>query len=321
MLSLYIREGPSAKQKAFLNPTKTDLNLRTLISQITSSLLVQDVFKSAGLVARFDQKQALRFTEDLTTFLAKKGLQVYIEDSLKDKVDCSVEFIPLTEMKTDFIITIGGDGTILRAALNIPKPDTPLLAVNMGVRGFLTEVEPQDTYQAIERILKGDFRVEKSTKMAITAGKQHLPDALNDVVISTGEPSKILYSEICKDGKPILKCQADGIIMGTQTGSTGYSLSAGGPVLDSDVDAFVLTPICSLTVFHALVLPTTAAITFNVLRPEKMLIQIDGNYRKTIDTDKLTITVTKSQNVTSFIRFESNFYDRLRNRLLFKGTE
>jgi NAD kinase len=92
-------------------------------------------------------------------------------------------------------------------------------------------------------------------------------------------------------------------------------------VLDNEVDAFVLTPICSLTVFHSLMLPTTSTVTFNVIRPEKMLVLIDGNYRKTINTDKLTVTVTKSKHVTSFIRFESNFYDRLRNRLLFKGTE
>jgi len=280
-----------------------------------------NVFESVGLVARFDQNPALKLTEELTELLAKKGLNVLIEDSLEGKLCCKQKFVPLSEMKTDFIITIGGDGTILRTAINIPKPDTPLLTINMGVRGFLTEVEPQNAHSAIERTLSGDYKVEKSTKMAITAGKESLPDALNDVVISTGEPSKILYSEICKDGKPILKCQADGIIMGTQTGSTGYSLSAGGPVLDSGVDAFVLTPICALTVFHALVLPTDSTITFNVLRPEKMLVQIDGNYRKTISTDKLTVTVTKSKNVTSFIRFESNFYDRLRNRLLFKGTE
>lgn len=279
------------------------------------------MFKSVGLVARFDQKQALKLTEELAVFLAEKGLNVCIEDSLEGKVACKQRFTPLTEMKTDFIVTIGGDGTILRTAINIPKPATPLLTINMGVRGFLTEVEPQDAHEAIERTLSGDFKIEKSTKMAVTAGKEALPDALNDVVISTGEPSKILYSEICKDGKPILKCQADGLIMGTQTGSTGYSLSAGGPVLDSKVDAFVLTPICSLTVFHSLLLPTDSTITFNVLRPEKMLVLIDGNYRKTISTDKLTVTVTKSKNVTSFIRFESNFYDRLRNRLLFKGTE
>jgi NAD+ kinase len=279
------------------------------------------VFKTVGLVSRFDQKQALKLTEELAEFLTNKGLKVYIEDSLANLVSCKEEFIPLCKMKTDFIITIGGDGTILRTAISVPKPEPPILAINMGVRGFLTEVEPQYAYEAIERTLKGDYKIEKSAKMAVTAGKEALPDALNDVVISTGEPSKILYAEICKNNRPILKCQADGLIIGTQTGSTGYSLSAGGPVLDSEVDAFVLTPICSLTVFHSLVFPTDSTLTFNVLRPEKMLVLIDGNYRKMISTDKLAVTVTRSKNVTSFIRFESNFYDRLRNRLLFKGTE
>ncbi|MDR1992649.1 MAG: NAD(+)/NADH kinase [Nitrososphaerota archaeon] len=279
------------------------------------------MFKSVGLVARYDQKQALKFSEELSEYLAKKNLKVYIEDSLAGKITSKEQFIPLTEMKTDFIIAIGGDGTILRAAITAPKPEPPLLTVNMGVRGFLTEVEPQDTYNAVDRILNGQYRIEKSTKMAVRTGKETLPDALNDVVISTGEPSKILYTEICKNGNPILKCHADGLIVSTQTGSTGYSLSAGGPVLDHEVDAFVLTPICSLSVFHSLVFPTDSTLTFNVLKPEKMLVLIDGNYRKQISTDELTVEVTKSKNVTSFIRFEPNFYDRLRNRLLFKGTE
>ncbi|MCW4000349.1 MAG: NAD(+)/NADH kinase [Candidatus Bathyarchaeota archaeon] len=279
------------------------------------------MFKSVGLIARFDQKPALQLAEELAEFLAEKGLEVYIEDTLAGIVSSKERFVPLSKMQTDFIITIGGDGTILRTAINIPKPDTPILAVNMGVRGFLTEVEPKCACEAVERTLKGDFRIEKSAKMAVQAGKEQLPDALNDVVISTGEPSKILYAQICKNGKPILKCQADGLIIGTQTGSTGYSLSAGGPVLDPQVDAFVLTPICSLTVFHSLVFPADSTLTFNVLRPEKMLVMIDGSYRKTVCTDELTVKVTRSQNVTSFIRFEANFYDRLRNRLLFKGTE
>ena len=279
------------------------------------------MFKKVGLVARYDQKQALKLTEELAEYLNTKGLKVYIESSLEDKVTSEEQFIPLEEMKTDFIITIGGDGTILRTAITAPKPEPPILAINMGVRGFLTEVEPQNACQAVERILKGDFRIEKSTKMAVCAGKELLPDALNDVVISTGEPSKILYAEICKNGEPILKCQADGLIIGTQTGSTGYSLSAGGPVLDPEVDAFVLTPICSLTVFHSLVFPADSTLTFNVLRPKKMLVLIDGNFRKLVSTDELMVRVTRSKNVTSFIRFEANFYDRLRNRLLFKGTE
>lgn len=279
------------------------------------------MFKTVGLVARYDQKPALELADMLAKYLAKKGLEVYIENTLADMLSVKAHFVPLAEMKTDFIITIGGDGTILRTAITIPKPDTPLLTVNRGVRGFLTEVEPDCSCEAVDHVLKGDFKIEKSAKMSVTAGTEKLPDALNDVVISTGEPAKILYAEICKDGKPILKCQADGLIVATQTGATGYSLSAGGPVLDPEVDAFVLTPICSLTVFHSLVFPTNSTLTFNVLRPPKMLVLIDGNFRKLVSTDKLMVTVTRSKNKTAFIRFEPNYYDRLRNRLLFKGTE
>ena len=278
------------------------------------------VFKSVGLVARYDKKSALKLTEDLSEYLKKRGLKVYVEDTLADKVTTKEEFIPLSKMKTDFIITIGGDGTILRTCLNVPKPEPPILTINMGVRGFLTEVEPKKAYDAVERILKGEYKIEKCAKLAVSIGKEPMPDALNDVVISACEPSKILYSQICKDGKPILKCQADGLIVATQTGSTGYSLSAGGPVLDQEVDAFVLTPICSLTVFHSLVFPADSTVSFNVERPREMLVLIDGNYRKLVSAEDI-LKVTRSKNVTSFIRFETDFYDRLKNRLLFKGTE
>jgi NAD+ kinase len=278
------------------------------------------VFKSVGLVARYDKKSALKLTEDLAEYLKKRGLKVYIEDTLRDKVTIQEEFLPLSKMKVDFIIAIGGDGTILRTCLNVPKPEPPILTINMGVRGFLTEVEPKNACEAVERMLKGDYKIEKLAKLAVTIGKEPMPDALNDVVISAFEPSKILYTQICKDGKPILKCQSDGLIVATQTGSTGYSLSAGGPVLDQEVEAFVLTPICSLTVFHSLVFPADSTVSFNVERPREMLVLIDGNYRKLVSADDM-LKVTRSKNETSFIRFETDFYDRLKNRLLFKGTE
>ena len=278
------------------------------------------MFKSVGLVARYDKKSALKLTETLSKYLKEKSLNVFIEDTLADKVSTYEKFIPLSEMKTDFIITIGGDGTILRTCLASTEPEPPILTINMGVRGFLTEVEPKNAYEAVDRILKGKFKIEKCTKLAITVGKEPMPDALNDVVISACEPSKILYTQICKDGKPILKSQADGLIVATQTGSTGYSLSAGGPVLDQEVEAFVLTPICSLTVFRSLVFPSASTLAFKVERPKEMLVLVDGNYRKLVSADE-TIKVTRSKNVTSFIRFEPNFYDRIRSRLLFKGTE
>jgi NAD+ kinase len=279
------------------------------------------VFKSVGLVARYDKKPALKLTEELAEYLTKKGLKVYIEDTLAGKVATQEEMIPLSKMKTDFLITIGGDGTILRTCIGLAKPEPPILAINMGLRGFLTEAEPKNAFEAVNKILKGDYKIEKCAKLSVITGEDILPDALNDVVISAGEPSKILYTQICKNGKPILNCQADGLIIATETGSTGYSFSAGGPVLDPAVGAFVVTPICSLTVFHSLVIPANSIITFNVSRAEEILVLIDGKYRKTINCKEPILEVTVSKNVTSFIRFETDFYDRFRNRLLFKGTE
>jgi NAD+ kinase len=287
---------------------------------------VEKVFRTVGLVARCDNKVALKLAEDLAVYLKGKGLKVYIEDTLRDLVKAKAEFVALSELNVDFIITIGGDGTILRTCIAAPKPEPPILTINMGVRGFLTEVEPARACEALDRILKGDYKIEKCAKLSVQVGKDKLPDALNDVVISACELSKILYSDISKNGKHILKCQADGLIVSTQTGSTGYSLSAGGPVLDQEVDAFVVTPICSLTIFRSLVFPADSVLAFKVQRPKELLVLVDGNFRRLTKCEE-TIKVTRSKNETSFIRFETDFdietdfYDRLRNRLLFKGTE
>ena len=278
------------------------------------------MFKTVGLIARYDKKPALKLVEELADYLKMKGLKVYIEDTLADKITTKEEMVPLSEMKTDFLITIGGDGTILRTCINVPKPEPPILAVNMGVRGFLTSVEPKNAFEGLDKILKGDYKIEKCAKLCTKAGEEAMPDALNDVVISSGEPSKILNAQICKDGTPILSCQADGLIVATQTGSTGYSFSAGGPVLDPEAGAFVITPICSLTMFHSLVFPANSTITFDVTKTDEILVLIDGKYHKRVTSKQPKVEVTISKNVTSFIRFETDFYDRLRSRLLFKGT-
>jgi NAD+ kinase len=281
--------------------------------------MVKEMFKSVGLVARYDKKQALELANKLAKHLRTKGLEVYIEDTIEGKVNTPVKAGSLKSMKTDFIITIGGDGTILRACLSVPEPEPPILAINMGVRGFLTEVEPKDAFSAVDRALKGEFKIEKCAKLAVCADGEVLPDSLNDVVISAGEPSKILYTQICKDDEPILKCQADGLILSTQTGSTGYSLSAGGPVLDPEVKAFVLTPICSLTVFRSIVFSADSKVKIEAIRPKEVLVLIDGNYRQVITSKNPTLTITRSQKTASFIRFKDDFYHRLRSRLLFKG--
>jgi len=280
---------------------------------------VKTLFKSVGLIARFDKKKAVKLAEDLAKHLRAKGLEVFVEDTLAEKIDIKEKSTSLEKMKTDFIITIGGDGTILRTCVSIPKPEPPILAINMGVRGFLTEVEPKQAFTAVDKCLKGQFTIEKCMKLSITADNVKFPDALNEVLISAGEPAKLLYARILKDREPILNCQADGLMVATQTGSTGYSLSAGGPVLDPGVNAFVLTPICALSVFRSIVFPASSSLTVDVIRPRKVLIVVDGHHRQIISSKIPSLTVTRSKHETSFIRFKENFYNRLRSRLLFKG--
>ncbi|MEM3824233.1 MAG: NAD(+)/NADH kinase [Candidatus Bathyarchaeia archaeon] len=281
---------------------------------------VKLMFRSVGLVARFDRLDAIKLAGDLAKNLKNRGLEVYIEDTLAKKLSEEEKFVPLERMKTDLIITIGGDGTILRTCVSIPKPEPPLLAINMGVRGFLTEVEPKQAFTAIDKCLRGEFTLEKCLKLSVRVNDTNFPDALNEVLISADEPAKLLYTQILKGNEPILNCQADGIMIATQTGSTGYSLSAGGPVLDPDIDAFVLTPICTLSVFRSIVFPANLRLTVKVLRPRKIFVVIDGAYRQVISSENPAITITRSRHETSFIRFKENFYHRLRSRLLFSGV-
>lgn len=278
------------------------------------------MFKSVGLVARFDRKRAVRLVEDLADRLSKNGLDVYLEDTLAQKTEARWKTLPLDGMKTDLIVTVGGDGTILRACLSLPKPEPPILAVNMGIRGFLTEVEPGRVFDAVDRCLKGEYTTEKCMKLAANADNTAFPDALNEIVVTHDEPAKLLYLRILKAGEPILNCQADSLLVSTQTGSTGYSLSAGGPVLDPGVDAFVLTPVCPLTDFRPIVFPADSRLTIQALKPRKMLILIDGQYTRTISSRIPSVTITRSKHETSFIRFREDFYHRLKSRLLFKAT-
>jgi len=278
------------------------------------------LFKSVGLVARFDKRKAIELADELAKYLRAKGLEVYVEDTLAERIDTNEKNVPLEKMKTDFIITIGGDGTILRTTVSIPKPEPPMLAINMGVRGFLTEVDPKQAFTAVDKCLRGELTIERCMKLSITGDSIKLPDALNEVLISSDEPAKLLYARILKDKEPILNCQADGLMIATQTGSTGYSLSAGGPVLDPDVDAFVLTPVCALSALRPIVFPADSILTIEAIKPRKILVVVDGHHRQLISSKLPTLIITRSKHETSFIRFRKNFYHRLRSRLLFKGT-
>jgi NAD+ kinase len=275
------------------------------------------VFKTVGVVSRLDRKKALQLADRVVEALTAKKLEVRLEPSLAKQLHKQDLATPLGKMKTNLVIIIGGDGTILRTCLKLPKPEPPILAVNMGVRGFLTEVAPQDALKAIDQTLEGSYKTDRVIKLASQLGKTRLPDALNEVSITSLAPAKLLRMSILKNSELVGDCQSDGAVIASQTGSTGYSLSAGGPVIDPNVQAFVFTPIAPLTVFHPIVFSADSTIHIELQRPKKAVIVIDGHYQTETTPQLSRITITKSKYESTFIRFTGDFYHRLKGRLLF----
>ena len=278
-----------------------------------------DKIKSVGLVSRLDLKEALELSSKIADYMKEKGLKVLVQQELAEKIGFKGKFLPIEELNVDLVIVVGGDGTILRTCLSLPKPEPPLLTVNMGERGFLAEVKPKEVFQALDKCLKGEFILEKHTKLAAYINDKQIPDALNEVFITTGTPVKLMYARIWKDGNYVGECQADGVIVASQVGSTGYSLSAGGPVLDNEMEAFVVTPVCPLIPFHPIVFPKNSTITIDVRRPRKISVIVDGHYQEVVESDNPKISIKISNNQTRFIRFKEDFYQRLRSRLLYPG--
>ncbi|NIU39890.1 NAD(+) kinase [Candidatus Bathyarchaeota archaeon] len=272
---------------------------------------------TVGLVARVDRKKALDLAARLSNHLEKKGLTVFLEPTLSKHARRPDASTSLEKMKTDLIITVGGDGTILNTCLQIPKPEPPILAINMGVRGFLAEATPKEAVAAVDKCLRGDFTLERCSKLASFIGKTRLPDALNEVFITSLAPAKLLHMRIWKNGVSVADCRSDGAVIASQVGSTGYSLSAGGPVLDPDLDAFVFTPICPLTIFHPIVFSTKSSISVELRNPKRALVVLDGHYKTEIIPKEARIVVVKSEHQSAFVRFNEDFYRRLKGRLLF----
>ncbi|MCX8171088.1 MAG: hypothetical protein N3E47_03820, partial [Candidatus Bathyarchaeota archaeon] len=197
----------------------------------------------------------------------------------------------------------------------------PILAVDMGARGFLTEVSPEKAIEAINQYLKGAYNIEYCSKVACFIGDTRLPDALNEVFVTSRHLAKILHVKIWKDDLEVVDCRADGVIIASQVGSTAYSFSSGGPIIDPEVDALVLTPVCPVNLIRPMVFPSDSNITVEVLKPRAAKIVIDGDYQRNMGDGETRVTARISENKSRFIRFKPNFYRRLKDRLLFPREE
>ena len=277
--------------------------------------------KTVGIIARVDRKEALKLASELANRFKNEGFNILLEPKLAKRLNWAEGSTSIESMKTNLIVTIGGDGTILRTCLRLPKPEPPILAIDMGVRGFLTEIPPERALDSVNKYLKGDYTVEHYSKLASFIGDTRLPDALNEVFVTSRYLAKLLHVRILKDNKPVADCRADGVIVSSQVGSTGYTFSAGGPILDPELDAFVLTPVCPITFMRPIVFSSGSQVTLELLNHKMARVVVDGDYQKIMSGKAHSILIKKSEHGSSFIRFESHFYQRLKARLLFSREE
>ena len=220
----------------------------------------------------------------------------------------------------DIAFIIGGDGTLLGAAPHCAKHNILTVGVNLGKVGFLTEVEPDDIQAAAERILSGSYTVENRMliKTSINGAEPGF-HALNDIVVSKTDGEQLIGMELYTDGELVNHYAADGLIIATPTGSTGYSISAGGPVVDPRMELYVATPICAhMLSARSAVLPAGRSLTIR-LSPDypqnNAIITADGE-RKAVISERDEVSLTRSQYEFKLIRIgTSSFYNTLVNKL------
>jgi NAD+ kinase len=263
--------------------------------------------------------------ETLQRFLglaASAGLTLYLE---KDLLDLAGQGSPLTPERIpelDLLLTLGGDGTLLRGARMVATRGIPVLGVNLGHLGFLTSIAPHELETAFRLLLAGDVVIDQ--RMVLSARAETADGALrgsylalNDAVLHKGGFARVIRIAVWADGQEVGTYRADGIILSTPTGSTAYSLSAGGPIVSPSIDCIIATPICPHTLaVRPLVLPAEEMITVEILdTSEELVLTIDGQEGAALAPgDRLV--VSRAPTALCLVRFPGQtFFDTLRRKL------
>ena len=262
------------------------------------------------------KEAAYALAKQLEEFLDSKSISVWL---------CSAwegEEARAQVSGTDLILSVGGDGTILRAAQAVVPGPTPITGINLGKLGFMTELSVDETMEKLPALLAGEGWIDDrgllEAKLSVPSGE--LPPvfyALNDVVVARGAIAKTIRIEVSIDDEALTTYKTDGVIVATATGSTGYSLAAGGPILHPQAEEFLLLPIVPhLSSAYSLVLPSTATVKLRINTTHQATLSIDGHINLPVSTGA-TIMVKRSSNVARFLRIhsETSFYSSLEQRL------
>ena len=222
--------------------------------------------------------------------------------------------------EADLVLVLGGDGTMLRAARLVEERSVPILGVNLGGLGFLTESTVEAMYESLEKVFAQEFyldhRLRLQAHLCHKNGEQEQRTALNDAVISKGISGRMITTSIQVDKQFVTRLRGDGLIIASPTGSTAYSMSAGGPILEPSLEALVLTPISPHTLTHRpLLVPSQVPLEITLTSHEGGTVTFDGQIGIHMEQED-TVTLSASPHRTRLIRFpDRTYYDLLRTKL------
>ncbi len=279
--------------------------------------------RTVGLVVKRDRPRAVRLARRMIAWCRRRALRVLVdtEAGLDGVPSCDKDTLART---ADLIVVLGGDGTLLSIARRTDAR-VPILGVNLGQLGFLTEIAEDEAMPMLARVVAGRYELDRRLTLAATlerGGKRIARfRALNDVVITNGARARIIAFAVAVDGLPLTTYRADGVIVATPTGSTGYSLSAGGPVIEPTVEVLVLSPISPHTLSNRPVILRPRAVVRITMppRPQDALLTVDGQEVRPLTRDDV-ITVRQGRSPVTLVRSpHRTYYDVLRSKLGWGG--
>lgn len=278
-----------------------------------------------GLIPNPTKEQALKTVKQVITWLQERGIDYLVEQEAAEAVGERDKSSSYYEMvgKVDLVIVFGGDGTFLNTARNFASAEMPILGVNLGGLGFLTDIELSKLGSALEDLIANKFEIEERVMLeaeVIREGKSvHQVVAVNDVVITKGSFSRIIKLKTYIDGEYLTTYPADGLIVACPTGSTAYSLSAGGPIVNPKLKSLVVTPICPHTLNSRSIITAGDEVVEVEVEADHgdIMLTVDGQTGlELISSDR--VKIKHSNLVTKLVKLEDyNFYKILRSRIQF----
>ena len=282
-------------------------------------------FKQIGLIGRPDHSGVVETLQRLVSFLHTRGHEVSLEQETAELVaDLKLPVFDRNELgaRCDLVIVVGGDGSMLNAARALVDHDVPVLGVNRGRLGFLIDISPNDLEHSLAPVLDGKFREESRFMLSfevIRDGKV-IPgcSALNDIVLHPGTAAQMIEFELFVNGEFVNSQQSDGLIVATPTGSTAYSLSAGGPIMHPSLNALVLVPMYPHTLSsRPLVVNADSEIRLDVMRQRSILplVSCDGAVRFQTEAGDSIVIRKKSGPLRLIHPLDYNYYEACRSKL------